>query len=72
MGDVAALSARLIATLESRDLTVAVSLFLVPLWTFLGDWVHVVNWVVMGLALVLTVYSGIEYLWQAWRTRKRA
>ncbi|MBN9238075.1 MAG: CDP-diacylglycerol--glycerol-3-phosphate 3-phosphatidyltransferase [Leifsonia sp.] len=48
--------------------SVAVSLFLVPLWTLLGDWVHIVNWTVMGLALALTVYSGIEYLWQAWRS----
>lgn len=51
--------------------SVAVSLFLVPLWTLLGDWVHIVNWTVMGLALALTVYSGIEYLWQAWRSGRR-
>jgi len=46
---------------------VAVSLFLVPLWLFLGPWVHVVNWIVMGIAVVLTVYTGIEYLVNAWR-----
>jgi len=51
--------------------SVAVSLFLVPLWTLLGDWVLVVNGVVMGLALALTVYSGIEYLWQAWKGRPK-
>ena len=51
--------------------SVAVSLFLVPLWTLLGDWVLVVNWVVMGLALALTVFSGIEYLWQAWKGRAK-
>lgn len=50
---------------------VAVSLFLVPLWAFLGGWVHWVNWIVMGLALALTVYSGIEYLVAAWRLRAR-
>jgi CDP-diacylglycerol--glycerol-3-phosphate 3-phosphatidyltransferase len=48
---------------------IAVSLFLVPLWLFLGDWVHMLNWIVMGIALVLTVYSGIEYLVSAWRSR---
>lgn len=48
---------------------VAVSLFLVPLWLFLGDWVHIVNWIAMGIALALTVYSGIEYLYQAWKLR---
>lgn len=52
--------------------SVAVSLFLVPLWTLLGDGVRVVNGAVMGLALVLTVYSGIEYLWQARRQSRAA
>lgn len=47
--------------------SVAISLFLVPLNTLLGDWVLWVNWVVMGAALVLTVVTGIDYLWQAWR-----
>jgi CDP-diacylglycerol--glycerol-3-phosphate 3-phosphatidyltransferase len=50
---------------------VAISLFLVPLFTVLGPWVLWVNWSVMAIAVVLTVYTGIEYLWQAWRhTRK--
>lgn len=52
--------------------SVAVSLFLVPLWTFLGDWVHVVNWAAMGLALALTVYSGVEYLYQAAKSKRVA
>lgn len=50
---------------------VAISLFLFPLWLVLGDWVHWVNGVVMGAAVVLTVYSGIEYLVAAWRVRPR-
>ncbi|MES2169583.1 MAG: CDP-diacylglycerol--glycerol-3-phosphate 3-phosphatidyltransferase [Actinomycetota bacterium] len=46
---------------------VAISLFLFPLWTFLGtaSWntaVHWVNWVVMGVAFVLTVYSGVDFV----------
>lgn len=49
---------------------VAVALFLVPLWQFLGDWVHVVNWIAMGVALALTVYSGLDYLYQAWKLRR--
>lgn len=52
--------------------SVAVSLFLVPLWEFLGDWVHVVNWAVMGLAFALTVYSGVEYLYQASKSKRTA
>jgi CDP-diacylglycerol--glycerol-3-phosphate 3-phosphatidyltransferase len=50
---------------------VAISLFLVPTWLLVGDWVHVFNWVVMGLALALTIYSGIEYLVQAWRLSRK-
>ena len=50
---------------------VAISLFLVPLWTLLGDWVLWVNWSVMGLALVLTVVTGVDYLVQAWRQNRR-
>ena len=48
---------------------VAVSLFLVPTWLLVGDWVHWLNYAVMGLALLLTVYSGIDYLVKAWRLR---
>lgn len=46
---------------------VAISLALLPLWVPLGEWVHWVNWVLMGIALVLTVVTGIDYLVQAWR-----
>ena len=52
--------------------SVAISLFLVPLWTVVGDWVLWVNWVVMGIALVLTVVTGIDYLVQAWRENRRS
>jgi CDP-diacylglycerol--glycerol-3-phosphate 3-phosphatidyltransferase len=48
---------------------VAISLFLVPLDRLLGDWVHWVNWTVMAAALVLTVWSGLEYLWLAWKLK---
>ena len=51
--------------------SVAISLFLVPLFTVLGDWVLWLNWIVMGVALVLTVYSGLDYLWQAWRENRK-
>jgi CDP-diacylglycerol--glycerol-3-phosphate 3-phosphatidyltransferase len=51
--------------------SVAISLFLVPLFTVLGDWVLWVNWVAMAIALVLTVVTGIDYLVQAWRENRR-
>jgi CDP-diacylglycerol--glycerol-3-phosphate 3-phosphatidyltransferase len=52
--------------------SVAISLALVPLDLIFGDWVHWVNGIAMTIAVVLTVYTGIEYLVSAWReTRKQ-
>lgn len=48
---------------------IAISFAIVPLWTFLGSWVHVLNAVLMTLAVIITLVSGAEYLWQAWRGR---
>jgi CDP-diacylglycerol--glycerol-3-phosphate 3-phosphatidyltransferase len=45
----------------------AIALYLTPLWLFLGDWMHWVNGAAMGLALVLTVVTGIDYLAKAFR-----
>ena len=42
--------------------SVAISLFLVPTWLLFGGWMHWVNFVVMAIALVLTVVTGIQYL----------
>jgi CDP-diacylglycerol--glycerol-3-phosphate 3-phosphatidyltransferase len=41
---------------------VAISFFLVPTWLLLGDWMHWFNAVLMAVALVLTVSTGIQYL----------
>jgi CDP-diacylglycerol--glycerol-3-phosphate 3-phosphatidyltransferase len=41
---------------------VAISLFLFPLWTIFGEWVHWVNWVFMAIAFALTVISGIDFV----------
>ncbi len=41
---------------------VALSLALLPLWTVVGEWVHVVNAVAMTVAVVLTVASGLDYV----------
>lgn len=49
--------------------SVAISFALVPLWVVLGEWIHWVNTGLMSIALVLTVVTGLDYLWQAWRTR---
>ncbi|HEX4059360.1 MAG TPA: CDP-diacylglycerol--glycerol-3-phosphate 3-phosphatidyltransferase [Galbitalea sp.] len=56
--------------------SIAISLFLAPLAALFHSFpvvVTVVNWldwVSMGIALVLTVYTGFEYLWQAWKLRR--
>jgi CDP-diacylglycerol--glycerol-3-phosphate 3-phosphatidyltransferase len=46
---------------------VAISLCLFPFWQFLGQWANWVNAIFLVIALVLTVFSGVEYLWQAYR-----
>jgi CDP-diacylglycerol--glycerol-3-phosphate 3-phosphatidyltransferase len=46
---------------------VAISFALFPLWQFLGSWINWVNAVLILLALVLTVVSGLEYLIEAWK-----
>ncbi|MBF9335246.1 CDP-diacylglycerol--glycerol-3-phosphate 3-phosphatidyltransferase [Microbacterium lacticum] len=41
---------------------VALSLALLPLWTIVGDWIHVVNTIAMWIAVILTVASGIDHV----------
>ncbi|WP_431277567.1 CDP-diacylglycerol--glycerol-3-phosphate 3-phosphatidyltransferase [Leifsonia poae] len=50
--------------------SVAISLALFPLWTIFGDWVYWVNGIVMTVAVILTVFTGFDYLWQAWKGRR--
>ncbi|QIZ99167.1 MULTISPECIES: CDP-diacylglycerol--glycerol-3-phosphate 3-phosphatidyltransferase [unclassified Leifsonia] len=50
--------------------SVAISLALFPLWTLFGDWVFWVNGIVMTVAVILTVVTGFDYLWQAWKGRR--
>lgn len=49
---------------------IALALALVPLWVWLGDWVHWVNLIAMATALVLTLWSGAEYVWHWMRARR--
>lgn len=46
---------------------IAITVALVPLPALLGEWMNVVNLVLMSAAFVLTVVSGAEYLYQAWK-----
>jgi CDP-diacylglycerol---glycerol-3-phosphate 3-phosphatidyltransferase len=49
--------------------SVAISFALLPLWAVFGDWIHWVNTGLMTVALLLTVVTGLDYLWKAWRSR---
>jgi CDP-diacylglycerol---glycerol-3-phosphate 3-phosphatidyltransferase len=44
--------------------TVAIVLALCPFWTLFGTWVYAVNTIVMSLAFIATVWTGIDYLIQ--------
>jgi CDP-diacylglycerol--glycerol-3-phosphate 3-phosphatidyltransferase len=50
--------------------SVAIALYLVPLSTVVGEWMLVVNAIVMAIALALTVLTGLDYLVQAWRQNR--
>jgi len=64
--------ASLLGKIKTWVQVIALSLAIVPLWTLLGDWVHVLNTVLMTLAVAITLVSGAEYLWQAWKGRPSA
>ncbi|MGV9194988.1 CDP-diacylglycerol--glycerol-3-phosphate 3-phosphatidyltransferase [Microbacterium sp. MC2] len=51
---------------------VALSLALLPLWTVVGEWIHIVNAVTMTIAVVLTIASGVDYVVTAIRARRGA
>ena len=50
---------------------VAISFYLVPLQLVVGDWILVFDAILMAIALVLTVVTGLDYLWKAYRSRAR-
>ncbi|MDO5053107.1 MAG: CDP-diacylglycerol--glycerol-3-phosphate 3-phosphatidyltransferase [Pseudoclavibacter sp.] len=50
---------------------VALCAALVPLWTVLGEPAHLLNTVLMSIAFALTVWSGADYIWQAYRPGAR-
>lgn len=56
------LAAAWMGKLKTVAQAVALTLALLPLWTFIGDWVWWVNGAVMVAAVVLTLASGIDYV----------
>lgn len=61
--------ASLLGKIKTWVQVIAISFAIVPLWTFLGEWVLTLNLWLMILAVAITLVSGAEYLWQAWRGR---
>ena len=41
---------------------IALAFWLTPSWLIVGDWILTLNQVLMGVALVLTVATGVDYL----------
>jgi len=58
--------------LKTTVQAVAISLAMLPLWVIPGfdPWIYWVDGVLMTLATVLTVVTGADYLWQAWRQNR--
>ena len=49
---------------------VTLSSWLVPTWLLLGSWVFILNWVLMGAVIVVTVVTGFDYLVKGLRSPK--
>lgn len=54
--------------LKTVTQSIAIVMYLLPL----PSWLHVVGVVVMWVALILTVLTGLDYCWEAYRLRKKA
>ena len=56
------LAAAWMGKLKTLAQGLALSLALLPLWTLVGDWIFWVNGVLMTIAVILTIASGIDYI----------
>jgi CDP-diacylglycerol--glycerol-3-phosphate 3-phosphatidyltransferase len=63
------IAASILGKIKTWVQIIAISFAIVPLWTFFGSGMHVVNAVLMTLAVIITIVSGVEYLWQAYKGR---
>ena len=50
---------------------VAISIALAPLYLVVGDWIFWVNGVLMGIAVLLTIASGLDYVLTAVKASRR-
>ncbi|WP_250448150.1 CDP-diacylglycerol--glycerol-3-phosphate 3-phosphatidyltransferase [Actinotalea sp. C106] len=51
--------------------SVGIGIFVLPLWTLPGV-VTVIAWIVLVLAVIVTVVTGLDYLRRGWQVRKAA
>ncbi|RFA21824.1 CDP-diacylglycerol--glycerol-3-phosphate 3-phosphatidyltransferase [Subtercola boreus] len=58
--------------LKTLAQSIAISLALLPLWVPFGDGMFVVNTIFMAIAFVLTVITGLDYLYQDYRLNRAA
>jgi CDP-diacylglycerol--glycerol-3-phosphate 3-phosphatidyltransferase len=56
------LAAAWMGKLKTVAQALALSLALLPLWTLVGEWIWWVNGVLMTIAVVLTIASGVDYV----------
>ena len=66
------IAASILGKIKTWVQIIAIAFAIVPLWNFVGDWVYTVNFWLMMLAVAITLVSGAEYLWQAWKGRPSA
>jgi CDP-diacylglycerol--glycerol-3-phosphate 3-phosphatidyltransferase len=69
------IAAGILGKIKTWVQAIAIGFALVPFPSLFGEWMNVVNFVLMSAAVVLTLVSGVEYLWQAWvadRAKKAA
>lgn len=63
------IAASILGKIKTWVQIIAISFAILPLWNFFGDGMHALNAVLMTLAVIITLVSGAEYLWQAWKGR---
>jgi CDP-diacylglycerol--glycerol-3-phosphate 3-phosphatidyltransferase len=49
---------------------IALSSWLVPTWVILGEGVFTLNYILMGAVILVTVVTGLDYLWKGLRAPK--
>lgn len=52
--------------------SITLSMFLLPLTTVFGPWILWLDGVLMALTVIVTVLTGLDYLWKAWQAGRPA